>query len=415
MEKKPEIGSLTKDPLAQPIELNGVQIKNRLVKSATEENMADERGLIKESYLEYYKNVSAGGAGLLITGHMYVNINGRAVCGMAGADLDEQIPKLHQVTDIVHKNGAVIFAQLNHAGLKALPEKTIQKHIVSPSKTRNAAALTTEEIEGIIEAFGRSAVRVKKAGFDGIQIHGAHTYLIAQFLSKWMNRRHDQYGGSLQNRQRFCLEVYQKIRDEVGRTFPVIIKLDSYSSSYASMPPLVPLINVKEALNTAKQLEEAGIDAIEVSCGFNATRGAMPYRASIRTMLMTEGKRLQAAAANVLLSPVDVFLNRRSWFTPNHNIKHIRMFKHTLKVPILGGSCFRDPSYMRRVIRQREADMICMCRPLVYDPKFPKEILSGSDASSGCINCNLCMFMLPSGLPLKCYYGKPPSIEERYK
>jgi len=396
------------NPLAQPIKINGLQIKNRLVKSATQENMVDKKGIITQDYIDYYNVLSAGGVGLIITGHFYVNIHGRNNIGMAGADLDEQIPKLRQMTDIVHKNNTAIFAQLNHAGLKAVPENGIDKRVLAPSKSLWASAMTLEEIHETVENFGQAAARIKKARFDGIEIHAAHSYLIGQFLSKRMNRRKDKYGGSLSNRQRFCLEVYDSIRENVGKDFPVIIKLDSYSRSYASTPPLIKLITPKEALDTAKKLEDAGIDAIEVSCGLNATKGAMPYKLSITSSLRANGQNKTAYIAGFLLTPFDLVLNQTIWFQPHHNMKYIKLFKQKLNIPVLAGSCFRDPNYMKQVIKNQEADMICFARPLVYNPNFPNEILEGSDKQSGCINCNLCLFLLPSGKPLKCYFGKPP-------
>lgn len=407
------IDSQTSNPLAEPITINNVTIKNRLVRSATMENMVDERGITTQRYIDLYDALSRGGIGLIITGHMYIDINGRSTPGMAGIQNDAHMPQLRKTTDIVHENGATIFAQLNHVGFKALPEKTFNKHIVAPSKTRNASALTTQEIQEIITEFGHSASRVKKAGFDGIQIHGAHSYLIAQFLSRWINRRHDRYGGSLQNRQRFCLEVYRRIRDEVGSQFPVIIKLDSYSHTYASTPPLVPLIRLQDSLDTGKRLEAEGIDGIEVSCGFNAARGAIPYRTGLTALYISQEKWLKAAAANVLMYPTDLFLNRTFWFSANHNIQHIRIFKKTLNIPILGGSCFRNPSDMKQVIQKQDADMVCMARPLIYDPDFPHQILQGSETPSKCLNCNLCLILLPLNKPLQCYYGKPPRLKQK--
>jgi len=377
------------DPLAQSFMINNIKIKNRIVKSATQENMADNKGIIKQSYYDFYEKLSAGGVGLIITGHMYINQNSR-IFGMAGANSDEQIPHLRRVTNAAHKNDSVIFAQLNYA-----------RPNVFLSKKSLVNSLSHNEIASIVEDFGRSAVLVKKAGFDGVQIHGAHGYVISQFLSK-INRRGDEYGGSLKNRQRFCLEVYNRIRKKVGADFPVTIKLDSYSRSFKTMPPLKITIKLKEALDTAKKLEGAGIDAIEVSC-FQAARGAIPYKKSITYSLKKSGKVKKAAAVGILFTPIDLILNRNFWFKPNHNIEHIKLFKKSLKTLILAGSCFRDPNYMRQIIQKREADMICLARPLICEPNFPNKILRGDTNKSKCINCNLCgIFVIPSGEPLKC-------------
>ncbi len=397
-----------KDPLATKFQINSITLKNRLVKSATKESMVDEKGIIKQNYFDYYEKLSSGGIALIITGHMHVNEEGWDYKGMASADNDDQIPLLKKVADIVHNNGAAIFAQLNHAGFKVISGKRKDRGIVAPSKTKKAKKLSLSEIEKIIDDFGKSALRVKKGGFDGIQLHGAHAYLISQFLSKRLNRRNDKYGGSLKNRQRFLLEVYNCIRERVGDSFPITIKLDSYLYSYASIPPFIPLININESLDTAKQLEEVGIDAIEVSCGFNANRGALPIKDSVKAVYIYEEKPFQAAVLSHLLTPIDLIINHNNWFKAHHNINHIALFKKQLNVPILAGSCFRSPGYMRYVIESNKADMICMARPLIHDPYFPNKILSGSNEQSGCINCNLCLTLLPLGNPLRCYQGIPP-------
>lgn len=391
------------DLLAQPIVINGLKIKNRLVKSATQENMADKEGIIKQSYCDYYDKLSAGGVGLIITGNMYVTLNGRNNFGMAGADLDKQIPHLRRVTNIVHKNGAIIFAQLSHNGLLATPESGIEKEIKAPSKIGRASTMSIEDIKNTVEAFARSAARMKKAGFDGVQIHGAHNWLVAQFLSKGINRRRDQYGGTLENRQRFCLEVYNTIRSEVECDYPVIIKLDSYSRFL-----FIPLIKLKEALNTAKKLEDAGIDAIEVSCGSHTIKGALPVKVAVKELLKSNVKSGKAVIAGAFFSALDPLLNRRTRFRPHHNLEHIKAFKQKLKIPILGVSCFRDPNYMRCVIENKEADMISLARPLIHNPNYPNEILNGFNHKSECLNCNLCIFLLPSCQPLQCYGGKAP-------
>jgi 2,4-dienoyl-CoA reductase-like NADH-dependent reductase (Old Yellow Enzyme family) len=404
---------MTIDPLAQPLKINGVTIKNRLGKSATQENLANEHGVVTKEYIDQYTRISEGGVGLIITGHHYININGRSSKGMTGADNDIQIPQLKKMTDAVHKNKTTVFAQLNHTGLKAFYEKHVKKDIRGPSKVVWTPALTLDHIEHIIGDFGTSALRMKQAGFDGIELHGAHQYLIAQFLSKRSNKRRDRYGGSLKNRQQFVIDVVERIRNKVGNTFPVTIKLDSHSRSYASVPPLiVPLISIDEALDTARRLEDIGVDAIEVSCGFAATKGAVSYKLSLQSFFLANNDILKARVAGCLFTPVDWIFNHTLWFRPHHNLKNIQRFKETVDIPIFAGSCFRDPTTMRTVIQNKQADMICMARPLVYNPDFPKQVLSGSQQPSKCLNCNLCLVGLPSGKAMKCYYGKPPSFHE---
>jgi len=387
------LSNIDEDPLFKPITINNVEIRNRLVKAATQENMADDNGIINDQYCEFYKKLSIGGVGLIITGHMYVNTKGRYL-RMAGIDSDAQIPNLKKVVEIVHKNGSKIFAQLNYASFKLHSRNWLPN------------LLNQDEIEEIIEDFGKSAERIKKAGFDGIQIHAAHNYIIAQFLSKGINRRRDRYGGSLENRQQFCVEVYESIREKVGKSFPIIIKLDSYSRSLATFPPLLKTIKIEESLDTAKKLEKKGIDAVEISC-FNAARGAVPYRERIVAHLKNKGKKDKANIVNFFLRPIDLVFKNKLWFKAHHNIEHIKRFKKILSIPVIAGSCFRDPNYMRQVIKNNEADMISLARPLICEPNFPNRILNGDNSPSKCLNCNICsLVLLPMGQPLKCCHGR---------
>jgi len=175
--------------------------------------MVDEQGIITQSYHNYYEKLSAGGAGLIITGHMNINPRGR-IFGLPDVNLDEQVLKLCDVVDTVHKNSSVIFAQLNYSDSKAVSKNKK----IRPAKTWLPNIITKAEINTIVKDFGMNATRIRKMGFDGIQIQGGHTYIISQFLSKKINRRKDKYGGSLKTDSVFawrftiaCVKTLEKI------------------------------------------------------------------------------------------------------------------------------------------------------------------------------------------------------------
>jgi len=197
------------------------------------------------------------------------------------------------------------------------------------------------------------------------------------------------------------------VRENVGKDYPVIIKLDSYLCSFNTLPLFAKLINLKESLDTAKRLEAAGIDAIEVSC-FLPSRGALPIKQLMLSELKTHGEFKKSIIANIFLTPLDLITNNNFWFKPHQNINHIKIFKQKLNIPILAGSCFRDPEYMRGIIKKDDADMICLARPLICNPNFPNEILSGSNHKSKCLNCNICVVYPSNDRQLKCFYGKMP-------
>ncbi len=200
--------------LFEPFRIASMEIRNRFIRSATTSYWSDDQGVVRPEIISLYRNLARGGVGLIVKGHLYVADSGKAHVGMAGISSDVHIPKLRELTDAVHENDGKIVAQLNHAGYNSIVDRA------GPSEYDgggwNARALSMDEIGAIVEAFGEAADRAMDAGFDGVQIHGAHGYLISQFLSGLANRRDDEYGGSLENRMRLLEEVYDGMRDRVG-------------------------------------------------------------------------------------------------------------------------------------------------------------------------------------------------------
>ena len=254
-------------------------INNRLVRSATWEGMCETDGRPTEKLIDYYKALAQGGVGLIISGYTYVLPEGKQLPNKMGITTDDFAPEFKKLTSVVHEAGGTIAIQLVHAGGQADPA-AIGCQPLAPSAVKvdqypeMPAEMTPRYITEVISSFGDAAGRAKAWGFDAIQLHGAHGYLINQFLSPHTNLRTDQYGGTIENRCRFMIEVYDEVRATVGKDYPVLIKLNATDF-------LDNGLTVDEGCFAAKKLSDAGIDAIEVSGGTGASGRKNPARMKI--------------------------------------------------------------------------------------------------------------------------------------
>jgi 2,4-dienoyl-CoA reductase-like NADH-dependent reductase (Old Yellow Enzyme family) len=254
--------------LFTPLVIGKLTIGGRIIKTATSETRATAGGLATQQHIDFYLPMAQGGVPLIITGNLYTSLDGKSTPLQMGADEDAKVPALKQLVDATHAHGTKIFAQLNHAGRQVIPSFAGVPEAVSASSVKDLStgtqprALTVAEIERIVQQFADAAARCKQAGFDGVQIHAGHGYLINQFLTPYTNRRTDDYGGSFDNRLRFLREVFRAIRRRVGNGCPVIIKLNG--SDYL---PLRPGLKTPELVKIALAMEQEGIDAVEVSVG----------------------------------------------------------------------------------------------------------------------------------------------------
>lgn len=252
--------------------INDMTLANRFVRSATWEGMADEDGSCTSRLTDLMVELARGEVGLIITGHTYVRREGQAGIRQLGVYDDKLLPGLSKMTEAVHKSGGKIVMQLAHAGCHAAAHLT-ELEPLGPSVMENKKGpicreITLKEIQEIVNAFGEGAVRAQKAGFDGVQIHGAHGYFLSQFLSPFYNRREDEYGGSIENRARIVLEVFRSIRAAVGDHFPILIKINSEDFVEGGQTQ-------EDMLQAVAMLEKEGIDAIELSGGSQRSKPAL--------------------------------------------------------------------------------------------------------------------------------------------
>jgi 2,4-dienoyl-CoA reductase-like NADH-dependent reductase (Old Yellow Enzyme family) len=337
----------------------GLELKNRLVRSATAEKMCDEEGRPEQAMLDLYAELARGGVGLIITGHAFVHESGKAHSAMMGVHLDDLIPSLKSLTEAVHqaddKKQSAIVMQINHAG-RQTSEETIGRTPVAPSPVPRARGgarpheLTEAEIEELIAAFGRAAGRAKEAGFDGVQLHGAHGYLINQFCSPASNWRRDRWGGSIARRLRFLEEVAAAARDEVGNDYPLLIKLGIQDFVRDGL-------TLDDGVEIARHLADWGLDAAEISCGIGGT-----------------------SSRRDILRPED-----EAYFLPQ-----ARRAREVTDLPLILVGGMRSLEVMESILEEGTADFISMSRPLIREPDLPNQWREGRTEAAACISCNNC-------------------------
>jgi 2,4-dienoyl-CoA reductase-like NADH-dependent reductase (Old Yellow Enzyme family) len=262
--------------LFEETRINGMTLQNRLVRSATWEGMCEPDGRPTAQLTQSYADLAKGGVGLLVSGCTFVRPDGKGFPGQMGIQTEQFSVKMKALTAAVHAHGGKICMQLHHAGGQTMAA-TCGGRPVAPSAVavlqfpETPAELSLEDIAELVSLFGQGAKQARENGFDAVQLHAAHGYLINEFLSPLTNRRGDIYGGSVENRCRFLMEVYRSIRGAVGKEFPVLAKLNATDNLDGGLVPA-------DALHAAMALEKEGIDGIEVSAGTPASGDLSPAR-----------------------------------------------------------------------------------------------------------------------------------------
>jgi 2,4-dienoyl-CoA reductase-like NADH-dependent reductase (Old Yellow Enzyme family) len=343
--------------LFEPKNIGSLQLPNRMVRSATAERMADEDGVPRTQLQQLYRALARGGVGLIITGHMYVHPSGKAHPEMTGIFCDELVPSVAELADAVRREGGLVVPQINHGGMQcrrdAVEATIAPSSVTAPYLSQPAREMAPNEIAQCIEAYAQAARRAKDAGFDGVQLHGAHGYLVSQFLSPFINKREDEWGGDWEGRTRFLRSVCQAVRQQVGSEFPVLIKLGICDAVEGGL-------SLEEGLQVVEALASWGIDAVEISGGFAGGRSS-----SIRKGINNE---------------VD-----EAYFRPwAHEARKVT----PLPLILVGG--FRSRAVMEDVLASGDADFISVSRPLICEPDLPNRLRAGLQERSSCISANKC-------------------------
>lgn len=253
--------------ISKEVQVRNLKLKNSLVMPPIATYQADEGGKVNDTLLSYYGERAKGGnIGLIITEHSYISVEGRAHKRQLSIASDDKIEGLKKLVDVIHQNGTKVFAQLNHAGNRTNPEAT-EGEVYSSSSIdyygtvkKEVKEITKEDMKRIINDFVNAALRAQKAGYDGVEIHSAHGYLLGQFYTPLINKREDEYGGCLENRLRFHQEVIRAVRSAVGNDYPIALRLGA--SDY-----LEGGNTVEEGVKAAEILMKEDIDLIDISGG----------------------------------------------------------------------------------------------------------------------------------------------------
>lgn len=339
--------------------INGMTLQNRFVRSATWEGMCDNEGRPGPRLASCYRELASGGIGLIITGYAFVRPDGKQMPGKMGIHSDGFAAEMQALTEAVHAEGGKICIQLVHAGGQTTA-KTAGRSPLAPSPIKveqfpeEPQEMAKKDIDEIVAAFGNGARRAKMFGFDAVQLHAAHGYLINQFLSPLTNRRTDGYGGTLENRCRFLLEVYRRVRSEVGADFPVLAKLNGSDNLEGGLV-------LEDAIQASRMLDEEKIDAIEVSGGTSASGENTPVRIKIN--------KPEREAYNLALAGE---------------------IKKAVRCPVMAVGGFRSLEVINKAITEHGIGYISMSRPFIREPQLIRRWKEGDRSAARCISCNGC-------------------------
>ena len=348
--------------LYTPLRLDSLTMDNRLVRSATGEGAADVKtGKPTESMADFYGRLAAGGAGLIISGHVAVSPEGRCSNRMTAFTSDAFIHDFHRITEACHAHGVPIVCQLNHGGRQVTTgEVGIRALGPSLSIFEGASKLPEEEldqvdIERIITDFAEAARRCQQAGFDGVQIHAAHGYLVSQFNSPLTNRRQDRWGGDPERRRAFLRLVHDAIRAEVGLDYPILVKQNVGDFHPDGM-------GLDEAIEICRMLHRLGVAAIELSGGIAETI-PVAFRAE-------ELKR----------SGEVVFFE-----------EECRRIRQAVSGPLILTGGIRTRATAERLLQEGICDAVGLCRPFIREPDLPRRWHDQPQAKAACISCGRCV------------------------
>ncbi|MCE5197986.1 MAG: NADH:flavin oxidoreductase [Armatimonadota bacterium] len=389
------------------LKLRNMTLPNRIIRSATYEGWGEADGTPKPELADVYSELARGGVGTIITGFAFVSKVGRAMHpGQCGIDSDDKIgPWRRIIAKVREANPDVkLVMQIAHTGRQTRRQVTGQPVVGASDRPctyfrQHPRVLDDNSILDIINDFAYAAYRAIRAGFDAVQIHAAHGYLIHQFLSSWTNARTDRWA----DRPLLLEKVISAVRSKCGYDFPILVKLSAAEDRS-------PGIRVEDTIETAKRLEKLEIDAVEISYGtmeyaLNIIRGAVPIDAVLRVnpmfnripgLLKSFWKKFCAPA----------YLRKFIPFEEDYNLQSASRIWSETELPVICVGGIRTLESMVGIIDSFGIDAIALCRPLICEPDIPRKILSGEFTKSKCTNCNLCTIYCDSQQPLRCYQKK---------
>jgi 2,4-dienoyl-CoA reductase-like NADH-dependent reductase (Old Yellow Enzyme family) len=390
--------------LFTPHKIGNVEIKNRFVRAATYEGMADQSGRVTDELLSVYRRLAQGDIGLILSSFMFVHPLGRALHNQLGIHNDGAIPGLSSLADVVHEGGGKIAFEISHSGRQTSPEFIGQRPL-GPSAIRRdptsfikPAAMTIHDIREVIAAFIAAAGRSVAAGGDIVYVHAGGGDLLNQFLSPFFNCRTDEWGGSAINRFRVVREIIEGVKASLGDV-PILVKMNA--QDFTPKPGVTPEL----AREYAAMLAEIGIDALELTSGIKSFSvmkcwlGEVP----IQEILQSLPAWMRPIGRIKLKSWSGKYNLIEGW-----NLDYLKTVKPVIGSMVLflvGG--MRRFEHMEQVLISGEADFICLCRPFIRQPDLVKRFRKG-DKESTCQSCNRCIGAVANNIPTRCYFSELP-------
>jgi 2,4-dienoyl-CoA reductase-like NADH-dependent reductase (Old Yellow Enzyme family) len=348
-------------------EMNGMKLKNRFWKSASWEALATDEGHMTDELFKVYEELAKGGVGTILTGYAYVTEDEKPNPKMMGIYSDAFIEEYKTLTSMAHDNDSNIVMQIVYGGsmstMEPLSERILGASAIQNDRTGiTPIEMTKEDILNLTQSYADAAERVKKSNFDGVELHAAHGYLLSQFLCPYYNKRTDEYGGSIENRARFIIEIVQAIRKKVGENYPVLIKLNSEDFMEDGLG-----LTSEESIQVAVMLEKAGISAIEVSGGNESSQKVL------------DGNKGPAR------TKVAVSEKNESYFA-----EHAKKLANTVNVPVILTGGNRHLEVMENILENSKIAYFALGRPLICQPDLINIWRQGNRSKPKCISCNKC-------------------------
>ena len=405
----------------QPLRFRNLTVKNRIFRSNISGRFDNYDGSGTQTRINWELKFARGGVGAIVSSFVPVQLRGRIIPGYATIHRDEHIPFWRELGERVHEYDCKFLMQLSHSGRQRdvggvdVPIALSSTDKPEPLHGFECERMTTRDIAETVEAFAQGARRAREAGLDGVELHGANGYLITQFLSSGINDRDDEYGGSLENRARFVLEIVRAIRQEVGRDFHLQMKISATEYNNAALPWEGRGNTIADSIQVCRWLEEAGVDAIHVSTGSSFPHPRNPAGDLPVSELFTTYDTMVSSGTNTFRNEVifktwpfnELFrhwwVKRRGRRIEGLSLPDARAIKRAVSIPVICTGGFQTASVIRKAITKGYCDAVSIARPLVANNDLVKQFAAGLDrAPRPCTYCNKCLVNVIEN-PLGCY------------
>jgi len=422
------------DPIFEPLKFKNLTVKNRIFRSNIAGRLDNYDGSGNQARINWEVKFARGGVGAMMSSFVPVQIRGRIMPNYATIDCDERIPFWRRLGEAVHAYDCKYILQLSHGGRQRdiggieYPVGLSSTDKRDPMHGFECERMTTAQIKETVTAFAEGARRAREAGLDGVELHGANGYLITQFLSSAINDRSDEYGGSLENRARFVIEIVKAIRARVGTDFHLQMKISATEYNNALLKTEPPGNTIADSIQVCRWLVDAGVDSIHVSTGSSFPHPKNPAGSDlpIDSLVSTYDSMISSGALtfrNFLLfhGSLTGELFRHQWLdagVPKDEIEGVnlpdaRAIKQAVAVPVLCTGGFQTASVIRSAISRGDCDAVSIARPLVANNDLVQQFAAGRDrAAAPCTYCNKCLVNVVEN-PIGCYeQSRFPSREE---